>query len=124
MKTKRAKKIQEMYDVWRQKEDVRGGEIHSKKEDIKKGEKNMATAIKAIPTLKGKEAREFLRHAEEVERDYKEDKNRDQHPFCLMAREILNKAELPASFRRIRGMGHISQEEIEKDDRLAYILSK
>ncbi len=52
----------------------------------------MATAIKAIPTLKGKEAREFLRHAEEVERDYKEDKNRDQHPFCQMAREILNKA--------------------------------
>jgi hypothetical protein len=28
----------------------------------------MATAIKAIPTLKGKEAREFLRHAEEAER--------------------------------------------------------
>ena len=32
----------------------------------------MATAIKAIPTLKGKEAREFLRHAEEAERNYKE----------------------------------------------------
>ncbi len=31
----------------------------------------MATAIKAIPTLKGKEAREFLRHAEEAERNYK-----------------------------------------------------
>ena len=31
----------------------------------------MATAIKAIPTLKGKEVREFLRHAEEAERNYK-----------------------------------------------------
>ena len=30
----------------------------------------MATTIKAIPTLKGKEAREFLRHAEEAERNY------------------------------------------------------
>ena len=29
----------------------------------------MATAIKAIPTLKGKEAREFLRHAEEAGRN-------------------------------------------------------
>ena len=37
----------------------------------------MATAIKAIPTLKGKEAREFLRHAEEAERNYKGTNNRD-----------------------------------------------
>ena len=36
----------------------------------------MATAIKAIPTLKGKEAREFLRHAEEAERNYKGTNNR------------------------------------------------
>ena len=28
----------------------------------------MATAIKAIPTLRGREAREFVRNAEEVER--------------------------------------------------------
>ena len=35
---------------------------------IRKGDIEMATAIKAIPTLKGKEAREFLRRAEEAER--------------------------------------------------------
>ena len=48
--------------------------------------------IKAIPTLKGKEAREFLRRAEEAERDFKGNKNKDQHPLCLMAHEILSKA--------------------------------
>ncbi len=41
-----------------------------------------------------------------------------------VARDAESSAELPASFRRIRGMGHISQEEMEKDDRLAYILSE
>ena len=52
----------------------------------------MASAIKAIPTLKGKEAREFIRHAEEAERDFKGNKNKDQHPLCVMARKILSKA--------------------------------
>ena len=52
----------------------------------------MATAIKSIPTLKGKEAREFLRRAEEAERDFKGNKNKDQHPLCQMAHEILSKA--------------------------------
>ena len=52
----------------------------------------MASAIKAIPTLKGKEAREFLRPAEEAERDFKGNKNKDQHPLCIMAHEILSKA--------------------------------
>lgn len=56
------------------------------------GDIEMATAIKAIPTLKGKEAREFLRRAEEAERDFKGNKNKDQHPFCVMAHEILSKA--------------------------------
>lgn len=32
--------------------------------------------------------------------------------------------DLPESFKRLRGMGHITQEDIDKDDRLAYILSK
>ena len=59
---------------------------------IRKGDIEMATAIKAIPTLKGKEAREFLRRAEEAERDFKGNKNKDQHPLCLMAHEILSKA--------------------------------
>ena len=59
---------------------------------IRIGDINMATAIKAIPTLKGKEAREFLRRAEEAERDFKGSKNKDQHPLCLMAHEILSKA--------------------------------
>ena len=52
----------------------------------------MATAIKAIPTLKGKEAREFLRHAEEAERNYKGTNNRDDRSFCQMAHAILSKA--------------------------------
>ena len=52
----------------------------------------MATAIKAIPTLKGKEAREFLRHAEEAERNYKGTNNRDDHFYCQMAHAILSKA--------------------------------
>jgi hypothetical protein len=59
---------------------------------IRKGDIEMATAIKAIPTLKGKEAREFLRRAEEAERDFKGNKNKDQHPLCMMAHEILSKA--------------------------------
>ena len=56
------------------------------------GDTTMATAIKAIPTLKGKEAREFLRRAEEAEHDFKGNKNKDQHPLCMMAHEILSKA--------------------------------
>ena len=32
--------------------------------------------------------------------------------------------ELPESLLKLRGMGHFSQEEINSDDRLAYILSK
>lgn len=53
---------------------------------------NMATAIKAIPTLKGKEAREFLRQAEDAERNFKGFQNQDEHPFCMMAHTILSKA--------------------------------
>jgi len=58
----------------------------------------MATAIKAIPTLKGKEAREFLHRAEEAERKFVEAErngnahNRDTHDCCVMARAILSKA--------------------------------
>ena len=52
----------------------------------------MATAIKAIPTLHGKEAKEFLRHAEEAARNFKGFKNIEEHPFCVMARSILEKA--------------------------------
>ena len=66
--------------------------IVSLRQELEKGDTTMATAIKAIPTLKGKEAREFLRRAEEAERDFKGNKNKDQHPLCLMAHEILSKA--------------------------------
>lgn len=52
----------------------------------------MATAIKAIPTLQGKEAEVFLRHAEEAERKFKGFNGIDSHPFCVMARNILEKA--------------------------------
>lgn len=54
--------------------------------------KIMATAIKAIPTLHGKEAKEFLRHAEEAERNFKGFNNIEEHPYCVMARSILEKA--------------------------------
>ncbi len=52
----------------------------------------MATAIKAIPTLKGREAREFLRNAESVERNSCMSSNQNDHPFCKMAHAILCKA--------------------------------
>jgi hypothetical protein len=52
----------------------------------------MATAIKAIPTLKGSEAKEFLHNAEKAEHDFNVLKNHDQHPFCQMACAILGKA--------------------------------
>ena len=52
----------------------------------------MATAIKAIPTLHGKEAKEFLCHVEEAERNFKGFKNIEKHPYCVMARSILEKA--------------------------------
>ena len=52
----------------------------------------MATAIKAIPTLKGREAREFLRNAEAAERNGSTSSNQNGHPFCKMAHAILNKA--------------------------------
>ena len=52
----------------------------------------MATAIKAIPTLKGKEAREFLRKAEDAEHNFKGFQNQDEHPYCMMAHAILSKA--------------------------------
>ena len=42
----------------------------------------MAAAIKAIPTLRGREAREFVRNAEEVECHCRLSANNDTHPFC------------------------------------------
>ena len=35
-----------------------------------------------------------------------------------------NLPELPESFKQLQGMGHVTEESIAKDDRLAYILSK
>jgi len=52
----------------------------------------MATAIKAIPTLRGREAREFLRNVEEMERNCHVPANHDEHPFCKMAHAILSKS--------------------------------
>ena len=52
----------------------------------------MATSIKAIPTLEGKEAEVFLRHAEEAERNFKGFTDIENHPYCVMARSILEKA--------------------------------
>ena len=52
----------------------------------------MATAIKAIPTLKGREAREFLRNAEEAERNCPAASPQNEHPLCKMAHAILSKS--------------------------------
>lgn len=57
-----------------------------------KREQNMATAIKAIPTLRGREAKEFLRHAAAVERRCAKVPNRNGHPSCRLAHAILDKA--------------------------------
>ncbi len=54
----------------------------------------MATAIKAIPTLKGKDAKRFLHNAEKAERGFKGLSDQDQHPLCQMANAILAKAEM------------------------------
>lgn len=55
----------------------------------------MATAIKAIPTLKGREARSFARRADMVERARLSlPGNRDDHPLCQMARFILSRSAL------------------------------
>lgn len=35
-----------------------------------------------------------------------------------------NSQKLPESFKRLRGMGHLTMEDAAQDDRLAYILSK
>lgn len=51
----------------------------------------MATEIKAIPTLRGKEARAFMKRLEETERDY-EYVDSDLIPECIMAMEILRQA--------------------------------
>ena len=53
----------------------------------------MATAIKAIPTLKGREARQFLQRAEENERKRKNNNvNVNEHPYCQFAQKIMGKA--------------------------------
>lgn len=52
----------------------------------------MATVIKAIPTLRGREARDFVRKAEETERNCHVAADSNEHPFCKMAHAILSKA--------------------------------
>ena len=60
----------------------------------KKGTKTMATAIKAIPTLYGNEARRFRDMADEVERRYEaaSRKDREQNPFVISMREMLKRS--------------------------------
>ncbi len=54
----------------------------------------MATAIKAIPTLYGKEARRFRDMADEAERRYEaaspQDRNND--PFVIAMRDMLKRS--------------------------------
>ena len=45
-------------------------------------------------------------------------------PHNAKAVDNKSQADLPESFKRLRGMGHITQEDVASDDRLAYILSK
>jgi len=54
----------------------------------------MATAIKAIPTLYGNEARRFRDMADEVERRYETTgrKDREKNPFVISMREMLKRS--------------------------------
>ena len=54
----------------------------------------MATAIKAIPTLYGDEARRFREMADETERRYEAASrpNRDNNPFVISMREMLKRS--------------------------------
>lgn len=52
----------------------------------------MATTIKAIPTLKGKEARNFKLRAEEAERRFKGFEKIYSDPKFIKAQSILRKA--------------------------------
>ena len=58
--------------------------------------KNMATAIKAIPTLYGDAARRFRDMADEAEILYErsERKDRDNDPFVIAMREMLKRSGL------------------------------
>ena len=52
----------------------------------------MATAIKAIPTLKGREAHAFLDRASRVEQSCIGRSARREHPYSKLAYVILNRA--------------------------------
>ena len=54
----------------------------------------MATAIKAIPTLYGNEARRFRDMADEAECRYEAvgPQNRDNNPFVISMREMLKRS--------------------------------
>jgi len=56
----------------------------------------MATAIKAIPTLYGKEARRFRDLADEAERRYDAAtfQDRNKNPFVISMREMLKRSGL------------------------------
>ena len=56
----------------------------------------MATAIKAIPTLYGEEARRFREMADETERRYETAtrQDRDSNPFVISMREMLKRSEI------------------------------
>lgn len=52
----------------------------------------MATAIKAIPTLKGSEAKRFREQAEKVENAIENGVADEENPLCVLAKKILQKA--------------------------------
>ena len=62
----------------------------------KKGTKTMATAIKAIPTLYGNEARRFRDMADEVERKFAMRPKRDltTEPNYIAMRRILERSNI------------------------------
>ena len=63
-------------------------------EKNKERKRIMATAIKAIPTLYGDEARRFREMADEAERRYEAigHTNRDSNPFVISMREMLKRS--------------------------------
>ena len=57
----------------------------------------MATAIKAIPTLYGEEAKRFRTMAEEAESRYESAPKRDRNsdPFVISMRNMLHRSGMP-----------------------------
>ena len=73
---------------------IKIGLLYTRKKRTKTGEKTMATAIKAIPTLYGEEAMRFRQMAEDAERQYESAPTRDRKsdPYVISMRNMLQRS--------------------------------